>query len=204
MKFENTICHKIDTCFEDLEAIMTNKKDINLQAFVLRLHAIRDDATKMDLALEARKRIMTAASLEDDYQKNKYDPVEKFKNSDGIDKIGSVDKITYDNFTYEFTIKDLDKNEILFQQPAHAAVVSIVTSMEGVDKDGVIHGEAYKFSIGHPMAVWFAFDQLRQTIEAKVTNTRMLLTALFHKGFDSPEVAKKLKEIFKLSVIKHG
>jgi SpoU rRNA methylase family enzyme len=187
MKSEDTICYSITRSIEDMETAM---KTGNLDglALVKRLHHIRNQAQKMETGLKRRKDIMVRENLEDEYQKLK---AEKSIPT-GINKIANEkeEKIA-EKLNFEITIKR--DNDIVYQNKAHAGVVCIVEEVDDIDEQGQITGNTQKFTFGQPMMIWFAFDQLKQAIEAKSMEILLSIEAAIKANkFADPKVKQTI------------
>lgn len=188
-KYEDTICYKINRCMDDMEKAM---KTGNLDglALVKRLHHIRQQAQKMENGLKLRKKIMVREGLEDEYQSTK----KKENTPTGINKIAmEEEEKTNDKLTFEVTIKR--EGEIVYQNTAHAGVACFVEQVEDIDEQGQITGNTQKFTFGNPMMMWFAFDQLKQAIEARGMEIMLSIqTAISQRKFVDPHVKKQLMD----------
>jgi len=179
-----TICYKVNRAIELLElAIKTSDLDISLMGNIL--HDIRKDAQTMENGLKQRKQAMIEASVEEKYQKSKN------KTTKGINKIKYVEKQTKKKADYEIIIKE--KNKIIYQQNIFAGVFSFVEELKNIDENGNLDGTTQRLVFGHPLAYWFAFDQLRQNIEAKkIDVTIALKNAVMQNKFIKPEIREKI------------
>jgi len=188
MKQENTICHKITQSIDDIEeAVKTGHLDII--GLSKRLHEMRESAQSMENGLKLRKQVMsTVSGLEEEYQKLKQDN----SKSEGINNIsGKEEKHYNERIKFEFIIKQ--EGKLIYQQEAYAGVVCIVEKIEDIDRFGEISGKTQKFTFGHDLSVWFAFDQLAQAIEArKVAIAIAIKEAIENNRFADPETKKKI------------
>jgi hypothetical protein len=189
MKDENTICFKVSRSIELLErAIKTQELDVaGLSEY---LHHIRSDAQRMENGLKWRKEIMVREGLENEYQERK----KKELKLTGVNEIANeAEEIVKDNPEFEFTVKKNGK--LLYENRSHAGVVCTVEKIEGMDEFGQMTGTTQKLIFGNPAMIWFAFDQLKISIEAKSTE---ILAELRHmiegKKFLNPEVRKEYIE----------
>lgn len=155
---EKTICHKVSRCVDEVEkAIKTSSFNAGYVGHLL--HEIRQDAQRMEDGLKARKAMMVSAGIEDEYQRN------KGEKPDPKNKLITGFKETKGKLTYHFTVTE--RGKVVYDQDVHAGVICAVEKMSTLDKDGSMTGQTQKFTFGHPLAIWLAFDQLRQAIEAR-------------------------------------
>jgi len=181
MQYEKTICYGVAKSLELLEEAM-NTNTLDAGRLAKLLHGIRSQAQVMENGLKLRKEMMIANGLEAEYQKKKgkqYTPT-------GINKIASSDEIRADKEA-QFRVTIEKDGEILYQNNSKGGVLCTVEKVTDIDSDGVMEGQTQKFMYGHTMAWWFAFDQLRISIEGKKFE---LLAAL--KGHLGPAMRKKL------------
>ena len=193
MENSQTICHKITLSIEDVEkAIKTGNLDVITLA--KRLHSIREDAQKMENALKLRKEIMIKAGLEEIYKEKK----ELKTKPEGINKImNEPEQQIVEKINFEVTIKR--DGEVIYQSKAHAGALSIVEKIEDIDEFGTIDGRTQRFTFGPILAIWFAFDQMKQSIEARgVEIMGAIKKAMSEKKIISPEAKKKLQEMANL------
>ncbi len=183
---ENTICHKVNNSIEEIEqAIKTGK--VNLVKLARRLHSIRKDAQRMENGLKNRKKVMIKANLEKMYQESK----KKRLKPEGINTISNTEKHTKKKINFEVTIKEQGK--LVYKNKVHAGVVCLVEKIRDIDEFGVVDGQTQKFIFGHPLSYWFAFDQLKQGIEAKnVAVMAAIKSAILKRKFVDPEVKKQI------------
>jgi len=193
MENSQTICHKITLSIEDVEkAIKTGNLDVITLA--KRLHSIREDAQKMENALKLRKEIMIKAELEEIYKEKK----ELKAKPEGINKImNEPEQQIVEKINFEVTIKR--DGEVIYQSKAHAGALSIVEKIEDIDEFGTIDGRTQRFHFGPILAIWFAFDQMKQSIEARgVEIMGAIKKAMSEKKVISTEAKKKLQEMANL------
>jgi len=189
MKDEKTICYKITRSIEALEkATKTGKLDVI--TLVRRLHKIREQAQDMENGLKARKKIMIREGFEEEYQLSKA----KDKIPDGINTIYGKDEERLEaKALFEVTIKQDEK--IVYQTSAHAGVVCLVEKIENINEEGQIDGRTQRLMFGQPLAYWFAFDQLKTSIESKAFDIMQAIKqAVKDKKFVNPDVKKKIIE----------
>jgi len=187
MKDEQTICHKVTHSIEKLEiAIKTSNLDVLF--LVHTLHEIRSQAQKMEDGLKHRKKIMEREGLEAEYQALK----KKLSVPEGVNKIyKEEEERTKDKVEFEFIIKR--EGRLIYKQKAYAGVLCVAEKIEDIDEDGQITGTTQKFTFGNPMMTWFAFDQLRISIEARSLEImESIKEAVKAKKFVSPEVRNKI------------
>ena len=141
----------------------------------------------MEDGLNLRKKLMIKAKLEDKYQALKA----KKSIPPGINKIANDNEEQIkEKPQFEFTIKR--EGEIIYQTTAYAGVVCIAEEIKDIDKYGQVTGRTQKFMFGNPMALWFAFDQLKIAVEAKgVEIMQSIKEAVDAKKFINPNVRKE-------------
>ena len=192
MRDEDTICHKVTECVDDLNKLISTGS-MDIKAIAERLHQIRMDASRMEKALKLRKAMMTVAGIEDEYQRRK----SKESSPTGINKLHGRQEYIYQQPEFEFIVKE--KGEIVYQHHSRAGVISTVEKMTDIDENGIIDGVTQKFTWGHALSEWYAFDQLKQSIEAKNTTLLAQLVSLMQQGkLKDPTVRKKLMEATRL------
>lgn len=184
MRHEKTICNKVTISIKEIEGAFKTG-NIDLIKLAKRLHSVRKDAQKMEAGLKGRKEVMVKAGLEVSYQKSKGNKLT------GINKIANRKEETNKRIDFEVTVKEQGK--LVYQNKVHGGVVSLVENIKDIDKFGVIDGQTQKFIFGHPLAYWFAFDQLRQNIEAKgVEITAAIQSGIMQNKFADPEIKRKI------------
>ena len=185
MKDEQTICYKISRCIEDIEdSVKTGHLSVGVLAN--RLHNIRTDAQNMENGLRDRKKIMIENELEEKYQSNKNNGLT------GINKIKTVEVENTKEKT-EFNIVVKKNNKIIYKNDVLSGVFSFVEKISDIDENGEIIGQTQKLVFGHPLAFWFAYDQLRQSIEAKSVEIMLAMkNAVENKNFVDPKVKLKI------------
>lgn len=188
MQDQKTICYKVSEAVKELEnAVATNS--LNVGRLAKLLHAIRQDAQTMENGLKLRKTMMTKAGIEEKYQEAKG----KANTPGGINKIYNREEYTKEKAQFEFTVKDQKTGEIVYQNASHGGVLATVERIEDIDKDGHIDGQAQVFQFGHTLAYWFAYDQLRQAIEArKVQIISAIKEAVLSNKLTDPKVREQI------------
>lgn len=184
MIHEETICFKVDEAVRVVEhALKTRSFDAPKMGQLL--HAIRQDAQRMENGLKARKLAMEKAGIEEAYQKTPMLAPDK-KN-----KIAGRDETSKKRKWFEFIVKE--KGKVIYENKAHAGLLCIVEKITDIDEDGIMTGTSQKFFFGHDLAVWFAFDQLRQGLEARRLGILTALRkAIEGKAFKNPKDKVKL------------
>lgn len=189
---EDTICWKLSRAIELIEkAVKTGTLEV--QKMGDYLHEARESAQSMENALVNRKELMIKHGIEDEYQSLKA----KKNTPSGINKVrGTNDRIPIDEFGgYEFTVKDIKKDEVVYNAKIHAGVISAVEEINDIDADGAITGKAQTFMFGHDIAIWYGFDQLRMAFEAqRVRILTAFRTAAENSIFMNPRVKKQILE----------
>jgi len=189
MKNEETICYKISRSIEDLGKAMKTG-NLDALALVKRLHEMREQAQRMEEGLKLRKNMMIEAGLEEQYQSKK----KKETTPQGVNKIAmEKEEFTEEKINIEVIIKR--DGEIIYQNKAHAGVLCLVERVKDIDRYGQINGQTQKFTFGQPMMYWFAFDQLKQGIEARALEImQSIRNAIAKNQFADPEVKRKIME----------
>lgn len=191
---EDTICYKVSRIIEDLEKSMETRT-LDAGKMAKLLHEIRMDASRMERGLKLRKDIMEKANLEEKYQKEKGK-----KHITGINKIATEEEKKMGRETFEVTI--IQGGEIVYQNKAHAGAISLVEKIEDIDNTGAIIGQTQKLIFGHPLAYWFAFDQLRQGVEGRNVEIMQAMKAMIgqHGGIDKQTKNKVLSAMKSMNI----
>jgi len=193
MENKDTICYLITLSIEDVErAIKTGGLDAI--GLAKRLHSVREKAQRMENGLKLRKEIMIKAGLEEIYKKKK----ELKTKPEGINKImNEPEQQVVEKIDFEVFIKK--DGELIYQSKAHAGTICIVEKIDDLDKFGNVDGRTQRFTFGPILAIWFAFDQLKQTMEAKgVEIMAAIKQAMSEKKVISPEAKKTLQRMSNL------
>jgi hypothetical protein len=165
VQYEKTVCYDINRLIEQVEQ-MEKDGTVDTLLMMKRLHDARLKAQRMENGLHARKEAMTVAGIEDKYQvdvKKKSTP-DQLNNIAGLEYEGTLPP--HLRPVFEFIIKE--KGKVIYHyHGAKAGVLCVAERMDEIDPEGAVTGLSQKFTFGHPLAVWFAFDQLNQAIEAK-------------------------------------
>jgi hypothetical protein len=183
---ENTICHKIHELQDALEKVIkTGELDLNI--FTKNLEYIRKSAQKMENGLKLRKEVMQLHDIEEEYQAKK-----KAKDiPTGINTVQNAHKKTKEKIKFRITVEEQGK--IVYQNESFGAVVSVVEKIKDIDNFGVIDGQAQTFFAGHPLTVFFAFDQLHQAYQSKnIEITAAIKEAILNNKFSDPRVKKQI------------
>lgn len=191
MKWDQTICFKINRCIDNITNAVKGK-GLDIQALSIDLHEIRTSAQHMESGLKLRKKLMIEAGIEEKYQA--LFASENTPTKNGINTIANASEVRpASKIRYEFTVKEDGK--VVYQSPAHAGVIDIVEEIEDIDDQGIINGKTQRFIFGHPLAIWYAFDQLQQAIEARRLEILIALKkAVGGKMFSDPVQKKKILE----------
>ena len=188
MQQEKTICHKINESIKALE-LTIKTSSLNVSKMAKLLHSIRTDAQAMENGLKARKKLMVENNLEKKYQKQK----KKAIIPEGVNKIENMELNTQEKTEFEFIVKRIKDNKIIYRNKSHAGVISTVEKIESIDRFGELDGRTQRFVFGQPLAYWFAFDQLRQSIEdKKVEIIASLKDAVDSNKLVDPKVRQKI------------
>jgi hypothetical protein len=168
MKQKETICALISDSINELDkSIKTNSLDVGkLSAW---LHDIRQLAYKMEDGLKTRKEIMIKNNLEEEYRKLKG----KKNTRPGFNKVPDKPQEIKGKIEFEIIVKEQGK--LVYQNKSFGVVVSVVEEIKDIDKNGFMDGRYQTFFAGHPLTIWYAFDQLSQAMEAKSTETMVAL-----------------------------
>lgn len=181
-----TICGKVDKILKALELTMQTG-ELDVPGISLELNRIRRDAQRMENGLKRRKKFLLEKKLEVEYQKLKG----KELTPEGINTIPDSEEHNTKNVKFELTITNGD--EVLYKNKIGAGVLCGVEEIEGMDKYGHIDGRTQTFVFGRPLAYFFAFDQLRQAMEAKNMAVLADLTeAIKNNKLIDPEVRKQI------------
>ncbi len=162
MKFEDTICYKIDQTIDSFSDYQNGKKSLDIVKITRNLYEIQKQAMHMEIGLKKRKKRMVKAGLEENYQKTKHDT-----ETPGIDEIKNIAERRKEvDLHFEIIVKDLSKGgKIMYQKKSYAGVISMVEEIAEIfDENGVTHAKAQTFYFGNPLAWAFAFDQLKRAM----------------------------------------
>lgn len=198
MNQEETICHYIYLSLSQVEK-MINTGEVDATSLANRLHRIRSQAQKMENGLKLRKELMVKHGIEDEYQKLK----KKRNTPTGINNIAETDeRYIDDSQEYEVTVFNRTEERMLYQNTVKAGVLCFVETISDIDEQGVIDGQTQKLTFGHPLAGWFAFDQLKQYYENRYIEILALVReAVSKKQFGNTKFKKKtLKALKKMGV----
>ena len=83
-----------------------------------------------------------------------------------INKILDKQELQLARPLYEVIIKK--DNEVIYQNKAYAGAVSLVEKVTEINKDFEVPGRTQKLMFGHPVIIFFAFDQLRSAFQKKL------------------------------------
>ncbi len=189
MKYEQTICYKVTNTIDRLELSLQTRR-VNPIDLVKNLHEIREQAQKMEDGLRARKKLMIENKLEESYQAQKSNSlIHKGINEIAMEK----EQITKAQEEFEVVIKR--KGIIVYENIAYAGVLSMVERVGDIDDDGTITGITQKLIFGMPILMHFAFDQLSQSVEARLLEiTESIKQGSLNKKFTDPEVKRQILE----------
>lgn len=184
---KDTICYKVERSIELAKESMKTQT-LDIYSLINFLDLIRKDAQRMENAIKLRKEVMIKHSIEDEYQELKG----KRNAQTGINDVPIGTQFTEDIPEFEVTIKDKN-GEVIYQNKSLAGVFCFVEKVEDIDEQGMINGTTQQFAFGHDLAIWYAFDQLRQGVELQLTRIALgLKNAIDNKMFSDPEKKKKL------------
>ncbi len=91
---------------------------------------------------------------------------------------------------FEVTIKQ--NGEVVYEHKAYAGVISLVEKITTVTKDFEVEGRTQKFMFGHPIIIFFAFDQLKTAFEQKIAGMTEFIRQTYEKLPDGMERLIKL------------
>lgn len=189
MKQEDTICWKVTKSIEQIDR-MIKTGEVDAGFLAKNLHKIRQDAQTMENALKLRKQVMIEAGIEDDYKQKK-----KIKNTPpGINTIAHQQEYYVEGAQeFDVTVIQVKENKVLYKNRVKAGIICFVENVSDVTTEGAIEGQSQKLIFGHALAIWFAFDQLRQEMEALGVETMQALhEAVKDKKLEDPKLKKKL------------
>lgn len=191
MKQDETICSKITEVIKHLNyAVRTGTLEVSEMGKLM--HQIRQDATKMENALQHRRKIMERAGIEKFYQYEKKE--QRSHPLTGINKLANRNEHRREKLDFEITIKE--NGTVIYQNMTHSVVLSIVESVEDIDEDGAIQGVTQRFFCGHDLVQWFAFNQLSTEFEGKkIQVLSALQNAVRKKVFSDPVRKKQLLDV---------
>lgn len=184
---KDTICYKVEKSIELVKSSLKTQT-LDIYSIIKFLDLIRKDAQRMENALKLRKEVMIKHSIEDEYQSLKG---ERNKQT-GINDVPIGTKFTKDIPEFEVTVKD-GKGEIIYQNKSLAGVFCFVEQVEDIDEQGMINGKTQQFAFGHDLAIYYAFDQLKQGIQVQMIRIALgLKNAIENKMFIDPEKKQSL------------
>lgn len=184
---KDTICYKVDVCI-DLSKQSMETQTLDIYSLITNLGLIKKDAQRMENALKLRKQLMEKHGIEEEYKQLKG---EKNKTV-GINKMPDHLEVTEKTVNYHVTVKDTDGN-VIYDRGSFAGVFSVVENIEDIDELGMINGVTQQFAFGHDIAIWYAFDQLKQGIETQLIRIALgLKNAIENKMFSDPEKKKAM------------
>ncbi len=102
-----------------------------------------------------------------------------------INKIFDKNELQIARPLYEVTIKK--DNEIIYQHKAYAGAVSLVEKITEINKDFEVSGRSQKLMFGHPVIIFFAFDQLRNDFQKKLAQMVNFVKDTYSKMPDGME-----------------
>lgn len=184
---KDTICYKVDKSI-DLAKESMKTQTLDIYSLIQNLDNIRKDAMRMERAIKLRKEVMLKHNLEDEYQTLKG----KRNEQTGINTVPVGTEFTKDIPEFEVIIKDKD-GKIIYQNQTLSGVCSFVEKIEDIDEQGMIDGQTQQFAFGHDLAIWYAFDQLRQGIETQMVRIALALrNSIQNKSFSDPQKKKAI------------
>lgn len=190
MEDNQTICYKIDVCTKEIEK-MIKTKEVNLSLLSQNLHQIRLDAQRMEFGLRRRKALMKKHEIEDEYQKFKTTK----ETPKGINEGPQEGEALEESTKYFQVLVKSDKRILYHNKEIRSGVLSIVEEIEDIDPNGQMYGTTQRFVFGEPLEMVFAFDQLRQAIEAESAEVMASLFKIMGKrGYSREEIINKLKK----------
>lgn len=168
------------------QAVKTDNLDVT--TLTKYLADIRKQAQNMENGLRDRKEIMVQHGLEKEYKEKKGKRLEESYVREEA-HIGKQE--------FEITLKQNGVEQ--FTRKAHAFVMSIIERVDELDELGNITGQSDNFMAGHPLAIFYGFDQLRQKFEEKnLEFASAIREAAANSRFLKPEYKKKIQEMTNL------
>jgi len=177
MNYEQSICKKTQDGLKMIEeAVVTHS--FNPQKMALLLHHIQTDATKMENALKVNKKLRLKHNIDAEYRKEMQE-TEVTTGTNTLDK-GYTDIQVQEIPEYEIRLKQDGK--VIYENNVHAFIFCSVDQIEDIDSSGIINGKVMTMAVGHDLAVWYAFDQLKQKFGAKMTELMVKMANLRAKA----------------------
>lgn len=183
-----TICDKVDRCLELIEEAFKTK-NLDAPALASYLHQIRSDAQHMENALRRRKEVMHEAGIEKDYQKEKG----KQETPPGINRIGNIPQ-RYISTQPKFQMTVKSDGKIVYQNDSFAGVLAAVESFEDIDNAGEIRGQSQQFYYGHPLLMFYAFQQVERGME---DHKVAVMSAWYNAMKDRKDVDPSIKDVLR-------
>lgn len=172
MQYEDTICFKVNECTKEMQrAIKTGTFDpLKVTQLLVK---IRSDAIQMENALKANKVLRSKYKIDDEYRDMMKEERHPTK---GIHNLPNESTTAEKTPKFDITLKD-DTGEIVYQNRIHAFIMCAVEEIEDIDEAGIIDGKTQCLTVGHDIAIWYAYDQLKQKISAKMAE---IMVAMAH------------------------
>jgi hypothetical protein len=112
-----------------------------------------------------------------------------YRDADSINKVRIQDEIRIDTKPeYEFQV--YQNGELVYKNKSHCGVVCTVERISDIDDIGAVDGITQKFIFGHPVAVWYAFNQLEQNMEGRKVQMMVALNELIQSKSRIPQATK--------------
>lgn len=182
MKDQDTICYKINESMGQLQnAVATGKLDVGLLAE--RLDEIRKAAQKMEDGLKRRKKAMQEHGIEE--------PAEP--KPTGINTIANIKEHRKGQQTYQVTVKQ--NGELVYENTVHAGVISLVEQIDDLDEEGTVTGITQKYIFGHPLAIFYAYDQLENEMQSHEIAIMSALKEAIVNNEVQPKIRKQVMEM---------
>jgi hypothetical protein len=102
-----------------------------------------------------------------------------------INKIFNKEELLIDHPVFEVTIKQ--NGEIVYQHSDYAGAVSVVEKVKTITSEFEVEGVTQKFMFGHPIIIFFAFDQLKKSFESKIIGMVEYIKKTYEKLPDGME-----------------
>lgn len=189
LEYTDTICYKVDTANKELQkGISTGTFDIGM--VIQLLVKIRQDAIQMENALKANKVLRLKHNIDPEFR----EMMKEKTTPPGINKIGAVNvnlKGKEAKPEFRVIVKD-NKGETIYDNKSFAFVFCSVERIEDIDEAGMIDGTVQTLAIGHDIAIYYAFDQLRQKIQSKMADIMIKMgNSVRHGLFANRELKRK-------------
>lgn len=178
-KPEDLICIKISECQKHIEMSIKTSQ-FSPEYLSKMLVEIQRDAIRMEEGLSANKVLRLKHGIDAEYREMMKDKAKPT----GINELAAIDLTTKENGhtpKYELTLTD-NKGKVLYQNKLFAFLLCAVERISNVDAAGMIEGQVQTLAIGQDMAVWYAWDQLRQKFAGKINELMLKMAGTVKSG----------------------